>query len=478
MVVGEMAHERDIIIIGGGPGGYTAAIRAAQLGASVTLIEKEKLGGVCLNKGCIPSKILTQAANKWKDFQKSEEFGFELTDLTINHEKRMLHKDKVINQLLGGITALLSANKIEVIYGKAFFLADNKIGVEQNDRYEIYQFQKAIVATGSQPSNDTCINFDNKKIIDAWNISSLEEIPFHLAIYGSDTTSLEMATSYRALGAKVTLILDEKDGFTFDTSINKELKRLLKKEKITLLKGFKLIHAEEQTEEISITLRSYGEERSISCSHLFVAGRNTPNTKESGLDRIGVQLSAEGFIITDQQCRTNLQHIFAIGDVTFGPSLAVKAIKQGKVAAENACGLNSEVDLHCLPNVVHTIPPIATVGLTEEQAKKRNSHVITSQFSLAANGYSSITGKKDGFVKMVCDGDNDLILGMHIIGAGAIELISVGTLALEMCARIEDIKFPLYPHPSMNESLLESAEQLLGQSIHTAPIHSREAMKS
>lgn len=478
MVVGEMAHERDVIIIGGGPGGYTAAIRAAQLGASVTLIEKEKLGGVCLNKGCIPSKLLTQAARRWRDFQKSDEFGFESTDLTINHGKRMRHKEKVINQLVSGIAALCKANKIEVIYGNAFFLGKNKLGVDLFDSYEVYQFQKAIVATGSMPSNDISITFDNQKIIDAWNISSLQEIPNHLAVYGSDATSLEMAMSYRSLGANVTLILDEKDDFDFDSAINKELKRLLKKEKITLLKGFRIVRAEQKPDEISVILSSNGEERSISCSHLFVAGRNQPNTVESGLDRIGVQLSAEGFIVTDQQCRTNLPHIYAIGDATEGPSLAVKAIKQGKVAAENVCGLNSEADLHFLPIVVHTIPPIATVGLTEEQAKVQNPNVITSQFSLAKNGFSSITGKKDGFVKIVCDGENDLILGFHIIGAGAIELISADTLALEMCARIEDIKFPLYPHPSLNESLLESAEHLLGQSIHTAPVILREAIKS
>lgn len=477
MVVGEMAHEHDFIVIGGGPGGYTAAIRAAQLGRTVTLIEKERLGGVCLNQGCIPSKHLTKAASFWNDMQKCDEFGFEQEALRVNHEKRLIQKDNVINRLVDGIKALCKANKIEIIYGNAFFLSENKIGVEQTNSYEIYQFKNAVIATGGTPISHPAIKVDNIRILDSWHIANLSEIPDHLVIYGDDALSLEMAMSYRIFGSYVTVMLPEKEDFSFDSSLNREIKRLLKKNKIQLLKSVKLESVTlNSSSGIAVKYVVNGDEKVLEASHLFESAKMKPNTTDLGIDRIEIHADENGFVQIDQQCRTTLPHIAAIGDITNGPSLAVKAIKQSKVAAESLCGGLSEVDLTFLPTVVHTVPPIASVGLTEEVAKEHGHKVLTGQFSLTANGYASLMGKREGFVKIVADAETELILGIHMMGEGAIELITSGTLAMELCARIEDITFPLYPHPSINESLLEAAEHLSGKAIHIAPAKLREAM--
>ncbi|SFA88565.1 MULTISPECIES: dihydrolipoyl dehydrogenase [unclassified Bacillus (in: firmicutes)] len=477
MVVGEMAHEHDFIVIGGGPGGYSAAIRAAQLGRTVTLIERDRLGGICLNKGCIPSKHLTRAASAWTDLQKYEEFGFEQEALRVNHEKRLMQKENVINRLVDGIKALCKANKIEIIYGNAFFLSENRIGVEQTNSYEIYQFKNAVIATGGSPISHPAIKIDNIRILDSWHIANLSEIPDHLVIYGDDALSLEMAISYRIFGSYVTVMLPEKDDFSFDSSLNREIKRLLKKNKIQLVKSAEILSVSHNSSTgIAVKYVVNGEERLLDATHLFFSAKMKPNTDDLGIDRIGINTDENGFVIIDQQCRTILSHIAAIGDITHGPSLAVKAIKQSKVAAESLCGEMSEFDLTFLPRVVHTVPPIASVGLTEEAAIEHGHKVLTGQFSLTANGYASLMGKREGFVKIVADAETELILGIHMMGEGAIELITSGTLAMELCARIEDMTFPLYPHPSINESLLEAAEHLNGKAIHVAPAKLREIM--
>lgn len=478
MVVGEMAHERELIIIGGGPGGYHAAIRAAQLGKMVTLIEKDQLGGICLNKGCIPSKLLTSRAKKWRDLLSADEMGFDISSISLNAEKHTSYKNKIINQLKQGIEALCKANKVEIIKGNAFFMSENRIGVEQADSFELYQFENAIIATGSTPVNWPRISFDGKKILDSWTISSLEEVPEHLAIYGSDTNALEMAMAFRALGAEITLLLETgKNDFGFDSSINREIKRIFKKEKISIIKECELIGASEESKTISLEYTLNGTEKVLSCSHLFLSTGVNPNISELGIERLGMELTEEGFISVDRQCRTSLKHIFAVGDITAGPPLAVKAISQGKTAAEAIAGLNTESDLRYLPKVIHTLPPIASVGMTEEEAEKEGYVLQIGQFPLAANGYTSLSGKRDGFVKVISDQKTDVILGIHIIGEGAIEMISAGTISLEMAARDEDMTFPLYPHPSINEALLEAVEQLKGRAVHVAPLRKQEKVK-
>jgi dihydrolipoamide dehydrogenase len=471
MVVGEITQERDLIIIGGGPGGYNAAIRAAQLGLDVTLVEKADIGGVCLNKGCIPSKVYTHSASKLDEMKNFSSLGINTEKPTMNISQLQDYKSTVVANLQKGVEALCKANKVEVLSGSASFLTEDKIGVEEGHNFDVYKFKHAIIATGSTPMAPEKITIDHKVVFNSHSIFDLEEIPEHLVVYGSDYIALEMAMSFHQFGAKVSLLLDEgKDAFDFDDSINRELQRVLKKAKIKVYKKHELLSQTISEDGVSFTLQSgKGEEVEVSGTHGFIAYKNKPNTNDLGIDRLQMTVNEDGFIVTDNQARTSLSHIFAIGDVTEGAQLAVKAIKQGKVAAEAIAGQSPEVDLTFIPTVVHTTPPIATVGLTEAEAKEQGHDVKVSQFALAGNGYATILGKKDGFAKIVSDKETDVLLGVHVIGVGAVELITSGSIALEMVAREEDMTFPLYPHPSVNEGLLEAVEALKGQAIHLPP---------
>jgi dihydrolipoamide dehydrogenase len=472
MVVGELAHERDVVIIGGGPGGYHAAIRAAQLGLSVILIEKDQLGGVCLNKGCIPSKVFAHAAQKMAETKHFEELGIELSPFLFHLGKLQNYKAKVIQQLRQGVEALCKANKIEIIKGTASFLADDRIGVEAGDAFDIYRFQYAIIAVGARLVPPAHIKVDHERVLNAYSIYGLEKLPSHLIVYGSDYIALEVAMSFHAYGSTVSLIHDDgKEDFGFDFSINRELQRILKKAKIKLYKNCHVKNVTSTIHSVAVLLETIkGESITLEGSHLFVSCGMKANIDTLGIDRLAIKRTEQGFINVNHKAQTSLPHILAVGDVTGGPFLAVKAIKQGKTAAETIAGKESEVDFTFMTTIVHSIPPIASVGLTEEEAREQYGEIRVEQFPLAGNGYAAIIGQKDGFVKVISEAKSDVVVGVHMMGAGAIELISSGIIGLEMVAREEDLKFPFYPHPSLNEGLLEATEALQGEAIHLPPM--------
>ncbi|MCM3617170.1 dihydrolipoyl dehydrogenase [Sutcliffiella horikoshii] len=477
MVVGELTQERDVVVIGGGPGGYHAAIRAAQLGRQVTIIEKNKLGGVCLNEGCIPSKIHTKAAQSFFQMGSLQQLGMDTSKVTFDLDRLQQHKKKVVAQLLQGVQALCKANKIEVITGEASFISDRKIGVENGHQYDTYTFNEAIIAVGSRKSPIQGGNHHALSPISIWN---LKELPGKLILYGNDDFTLEIATAFRSFGSEVTMILpmDQHD-FSFDPIINKELQRQLKKQKIKILKAESPPEVQFNQDYWEVKVNT-GKETPITLegSHYYVSEERNPDFDSLGIQRAGIKLSEEGFIEIDKTCKTNIATIYAIGDVTEGAALAVKSIKQGKVAAENIAGHHSEVDLTFLPRVVQTIPPIATVGLTELEAMENGFEVKVGESSLQTNGYSSIIGQKDGIVKTISDAKTELLLGVHIMGSQAVEMISAGSIALEMVARQEDMLFPTYPHPSVNESIWESVEDIKNQAIHKAPQASKQKVTS
>jgi dihydrolipoamide dehydrogenase len=468
MVVGELAHEKDVVIIGGGPGGYHAAIRAAQLGKKVTLIEKKELGGVCLNEGCIPSKVFTAAASRLNLFKNSDEMGIGDSLPNFDYQKLRSYQKKVIAQLQNGVKALIQANKIELINGTGYFLSENRIGVEIDEHYEVLQFNQAIIATGSQPSKSLGIQPNGKTIFHSGMIPQISEIPKHLLVYGSNEIALEMGIAFQAFGSEVTILL-EKEDFGYDSSIEKEIKRILKKKKIQVLRNVQLINAQSSNEELLVELNIQEEKISLNATHLLLLIPRIPNIKDLGIEKIGITLTETGYIHVNKQCQTIVPTIYAIGDVTDGPALAVKAITQGKVAAEAIAGKHPEYDTNYLPKIVHFQPPIASVGLTEERARAEGIPVNIGQFPLASNGFATLLGKKDGFVKIISHLENQTILGVHMMGKGAIEMISSGILSLEMVAREEDLKFPFYPHPSMNEGLLEATESLNSEAVHLPP---------
>ena len=346
MVVGEITQERDLIIIGGGPGGYSAAIRGAQLGLSVTLIEQGDMGGVCLNKGCIPSKIFTHAAAKRSETAHLLDLGIGSGDDAFNLKKLLAYKTKVIDGLKFGVESLCKENKIEMIRGKATFLGVDRIGVENGHQFDIFEFEQAIIATGSSPEMPSHLMGKGKRILLSHEIFELEEVPEHLIVIGHDYIALEVASSYAALGAKVSILLSNKEEFPFDEAINRELSRLFKRRKISVNKGVQLISTNEIDDGISITFQTdKNVEGTLQGSHLFVSGVRKPNVESLGIRRLGIVQTDEGFIKIDGNMQSSISNIYAIGDVTEGPLLAIKAIKQGKAAVESIVGGKPEVDL-------------------------------------------------------------------------------------------------------------------------------------
>ncbi|MED1202970.1 dihydrolipoyl dehydrogenase family protein [Heyndrickxia acidicola] len=467
MVVGEMIQEKQVVVIGGGPAGYTAAIRAAQLGKDVMLIEKNRLGGICLNEGCIPSKTLAYAAAQLKHTDVMKQIGIQFDQATMDFEVFRKHRDGVVEQLRKGVEALCKENMLEVIYGDAHFLEEDRIAIERGQQFDIVQFEKAIVATGASREMDE-VKYERK--LSSAHVFHLDEIPETLILAGIDYIVLEAAFAYSSLGTEVVILMDKKEHFPVDKDIEKELIRQIKKQKIKFHSGVTDLSLAEDEKAITCTFRNEkGELNSLTAEYMYVREGWKGNTESLGLNRIGLLTDQKGFIKVDQQCKTNLPSIYAAGDVTGAPLLAIKGIKQGKAAAEAICGIPSETDFTWIPSVIHTSPPIAYAGLTEQQAATYGYSIQTGQYRLNGNGYAVLTGKRDGLLKLVKESESGRLLGMHIIGEGAIELISAGVLGGEMVARDEDFLFPSYPHPSFNEGILEAMEDMAGLSIHQKP---------
>lgn len=477
MVVGEFAQKRQLIIAGGGPGGYNAAIRAAQLGLEVTIIEKAKLGGVCLNTGCIPSKALTHAASQYASLSHLNEIGIEMGNPMFNLQKFKDYQQKTVSTLQKGVEALCKANKIEIISGTATFMSENRLGVDSGHHYEMYEYEKAIIAVGASPVIPDGISLVEGKIITAGQLPRLKEIPNHLVISGADYITLETAMAYRALGSQVTIIsTDEK--FGMDESLAKELQRVLKKSKVKVFKNSMLLSAYCSEHSVEITVQNDQEKMTLDGSHLLICENSRPNTKDLGLEFLGINTDDQGFIEVNEYSETNVAGIYAVGDCTIGAQLASKAIKQGKTAAEHMGGLTTSYSLALIPQVVHTNPPIAIVGLTEKQAKEQGYEVKVGQFAMGGNGFAGLTGQKEGLAKMVIEEKTGLLLGVHMMGAGAAELIHAGTLALEMVAREEDLAYPVYAHPALSEAWLEAVENASGKAIHIPPTRKKEKART
>ncbi|MCZ2260867.1 dihydrolipoyl dehydrogenase family protein [Sporosarcina sp. G11-34] len=470
MVVGELSQERELVIIGGGPGGYTAAIRAAQLGLSVTLIEQADMGGVCLHQGCIPSKVFTHAARKRSEIDRFEELGIDVCENSFNIQKLLVYKTKVIEDLKLGIENLCRENRIEVIRGKASFLSIDRIGVENGHQFDIYKFEQIIIATGSSPVVPLDLKGGGTSVLLADEIFKLQTVPKHLIVIGQDYIALEVASSFAALGSKISILIARETPQELDESIKKELERLFKRRKISIIKDAVILSTAETDEGVLVTYNTNNkDDATISGSHLYSSGVRKPNVESVGISRMGIGQTEEGFIKINENMESSIPSIYAVGDVTEGPLLAVKAIKQGKTAVEAIAGGKPEVDLTFIPVVVHSIPPIASVGLTEQNIRELELKVRISQFSLRGNGYAAITNKKEGFIKVISDSSTDIIVGIHMIGEGALEMAGTFVQQLEMVAKEEDIKFPTYAHPGINESLLEAVEGLIGQAIHIPP---------
>ncbi|MBG9793682.1 dihydrolipoamide dehydrogenase [Paenibacillus dendritiformis] len=470
MVVGEIAVETDVVVIGGGPGGYAAAIRLGQLGKSVVLAEKEELGGVCLHSGCIPSKALIHAAGLYDDARSASKLGLRLDPEALAFDMSVWQqwKSGIVGKLRSGVAHLCAANGVTVVKGSAVFLSPDRVGVETESGFETYKFREAIIATGSRPYIPAFAAEGGPRILTSTEALELENLPERLAIIGSGYIGIELGMAFAKLGCRVTLIEREERILPLvDGSLAAEVKRRAGKLGMVIKTGTEVRAAVEQDDHVELRLESrrHGEE-SVLCDKVLVTAGRVPNTEGLGLSQAGVQVDERGYVPVDAECRTNVSHIFAIGDITPGPALAHRAARQGTVAAEVIGGLPSAFDSPYVPYVIFSDPQIAGVGLTRAEAERQGMKVKTGRFPFRANGYALAAGKTDGFAEVVVEADSGLLLGMHAVGADAGSLIGQGALALEMAARAEDVAMTVHPHPTLSEGWLEAAAAALGHAIH------------
>lgn len=453
----------DTVVIGAGPGGYVAAIRLAQLGRQVAIIEKENVGGVCLNVGCIPSKALIHASETMRHLSHAEDFGLSIKGANLNVEKLQEWKNSIVGKLTGGIAQLLKAHKITLLRGEAKFTTAFSLEVAG----EMIEFEKAIVATGSSPVMLPGFEPEGKFIGTSTEALSYPEIPKKLCVIGGGYIGLELAMAYAGFGAEVTVVEALDRLLTgIDGDLVQIVQKELKKRDVTVKLKTKALAWKAAKNRAAIHLMGEKGEEKIEADKILVAVGRKPNSQNIGLEAAGVQTDSRGFIKIDPQCRTNVRNIFAIGDVAGGMLLAHKASKEGLVAAAVVAGQNEIMDARAMPAVVFTTPEIATVGLTETEAKEQNRKIRIGRFPFAASGKALASGKTEGFVKIIADPETDLVLGVGIVGAEASSLIGEACLAIEMGTTAEDMALTVHPHPTLTETLMEGAESVHGRAIH------------
>jgi len=465
MVMGQLKQDTDLVIIGAGPGGYVAALRAADLGQDVTLIEAaDKLGGVCLREGCIPSKALINVVEIADAARHGEQFGINVSGLEIDRAKLREWTASVVEGLTGGVRGLLEGRGVQVIKGRARFDGPNSLALEDAEVSGI-QFKHCIIATGSR-INELPAAYD----LPVWSSAealTIPEIPDSLLVVGGGYIGLEMGMIYAGLGSRVTMV-------EFFPSLlqgaDADLVRVVVK---SAKQRFESIHTDSKVVKLEkggagyiATIEKDGKEEKVETAQVLVAVGRRPNTDNIALEMAGLETDEQGRIPTDEQCRTALPHIFAIGDVAPGPMLAHKASREAKVAAETIAGHDAAFDNRAIPAVVFTDPELAWTGLTEREAEEKKIPVKIGRFPLSALGRARTLGRNEGLAKVLSDPESGRVLGVGMVGPMASELIAEGTLALEMGATLEDIMVTIHPHPTLSEAIIEAAEAAAGSAIH------------
>ena len=456
----------DLLVIGAGPGGYHAAIRAAQLGLKVACAEREAVGGVCLNVGCIPTKALLHAGEQMAAARHAAEFGLTFGEQTLNVSKLNGWKDSIVKKLTGGVGSLFKANKVTHLIGQASFVDPHTVQVGD----KTYTASNIIIATGSEPARIPGLEVDQQGIVDSTGALVVPDpLPRSMLCVGGGVIGFEFAHVYNNLGAKVKVIEFLPTIIPgADADAVKEFQKSMKKQGIEIETQTKANRAEKKSDGIHVELESVktGEKRIEVFDRVLVAVGRRPRTDGLNAQAAGVHVTDRGFIPADEQQRTNVPHIYSIGDVAGNPMLAHKAMKEGLVAAEVIAGKPSAQDAVAIPGVVYTSPELAWVGLTEAEAKEKGYTVKTGVFPLSASGRAMTLQQTDGFVKMVVEKDTDLLLGVHIVGPHASDMLGEASLALEMAATATDIALTIHAHPTLGESVLEAAEAAHKQAIH------------
>ena len=465
-----MAQNFDVVVIGAGPGGYVAAIRSAQLGLKVAVIEREYLGGVCLNVGCIPSKAMISAAHfLHKAEHDASAMGINIKDISVDMKKLKSWKDSVSAKMAGGVSVLLKGNGVTVLMGEAEFKSKTEISVKSKTGTESVTAKNFIVATGSRPIEIPGFAFDEKTIMSSTGALDLENIPEKIVVIGGGYIGLEITGYLSKLGTKVTVV--EAGPALLNGVVDPEcaqvVSRKLIKQGVEVLLNAKAKGQKKSGTGFEVTVDLGGKEQSIKCDKILVTVGRKPNSDQMNLKAAGIAVDERGFIKTDAQKRTSTANIFAIGDIAGQPMLAHKASHEGVLVAEVISGKNRVYDAKTVPAVVFTDPEIASAGMMEHEAKAKGYNELKiGKFPFAANGKAVSMMETDGFVKMIADAKTNILLGVHIVGPEASNLISEAVLAIEMGARMEDIALSIHPHPTLGETMMEAAEATLGHAIH------------
>jgi len=460
-----------VAVVGGGPGGYVAAIRAAQLGLDATLVEMDAYGGTCLNYGCIPSKAMITATDVAHDAGNAEEMGV-YADPDVEFGEMVAWKDGVVDQLTGGVEKLCKANGVNLMEGRAEFAGGDKLRVVhggEGQGSETIEYEHCIVATGSRPIEVPGFEFDDDPVLDSRQALAMDDLPDSIVVVGAGYIGMEISTVLAKLGVDVTVVemLDEAlAGYPDD--LTQPVKQRAESLGIDFEFGLAADHWEAAGDGIVVAAENEdGETREFETEKVLVAVGREPVTDTLNLDAVGLEPNDDGRLDTDEQARTDVENVFAIGDVAPGPMLAHKASKEGEVAAEVAAGEPAALDYQAVPAAVFTDPEIATVGLTEDEAREEGFEPAVGTFPFRASGRALTTGDSEGFVRVVADEDSGFLLGAQIVGPEASELVAELGLAIEMGATLEDVAATIHTHPTLAESTMEAAEHALGHAIHT-----------
>lgn len=458
----------DVVVIGAGPGGYVAAIRASQLGKKVVIVEKEWVGGVCLNVGCIPSKALIEASHKYNDLQYYEDFGLPVPEINVDFAKVQSYKQTVVDKLTSGVKSLLKAHDIDTIYGKAKFQDKHTLIINDDSGEETtLTFSEAIIATGSNPVELGALPYSDR-ILNSTGVLSLNKVPDSLIIIGGGVIGIELATVYANFGAKVTIIEGLRTILpTFNPKVSAVVKKELENKGVEIYTGARVTTSEIKNDDVEVLADIDGKKKKFKGEYCLVSVGRIPNSQKLGLDIIGVKVDEKGYIEKDDQNRTSVPNIFAIGDVTHGAQLAHKASYEGKIAAEVIAGKDVMNDYYAMPAVVFSDPEISQVGTTESNLKEKGIQYIAKRFPFGGVGRAIAMNQTKGFVNLIVDKESGKVLGAEIVGPNASDLINEISVAIESGLTAEDLALTIHPHPTLGEAVMEAAELVTGFPIHT-----------
>ena len=468
----------DVIVIGAGPAGYVAAIRCAQLGLKTVCIDnwvningQPSLGGTCLNVGCIPSKALLESSELYELSQTAfAEHGINVSGTTFDVHAMMARKNKVVNDLTSGIDQLFKANGVEFVAGSGKLLTNKRVRVKTAEKKTVtLSAENIIVATGSHSVDIPAAPLKEDRIVDSTGALSFDSVPQRLGIIGAGVIGLELGSVWRRLGAQVTL-LEAQDQFLSiaDQPMANDALRLLKKQGLDIRLGARVTATMANNDHVVVSYEDNDGEHTLDCDKLIVAVGRRPNTQGTFDPETQLLLDEWGFVHVNQHCQTNLPGVYAIGDVVRGPMLAHKGSEEGMMVAERIAGEASEVNYANIPSVIYTMPELAWVGKTEQELKKEGINYKTGRFPFAANGRARAAGNTDGYIKILADASNDHILGVHMLGRQASELIAQAVIAMEFAANSEDLALTIFAHPGLSEAVHEAALDAQGRAVHIA----------